>query len=109
AARSVGSTAGATPAGVPVETRSSCTYAAAPASTNEPNRATATWDASNALPNTPAFGDAAFSFPSPTVTHDTTTVTDAFNGGSAQTLGVANVNGTFTKDNGNNLANWASS
>jgi hypothetical protein len=106
---SVSHTSGTIPAGVTVDYAYSCTYSAAPASTNETNRATATWDASNALPDTTASGDANFSFPSPTVTHDTTTVKDAFNGGAAQTLGVANVNGSFTKDNGNNLASWASS
>jgi hypothetical protein len=106
---SVSHTNGTIPSGVTVDYGYSCTYSAAPASTSETNRATATWDASNALPDTSASGDASFSFPSPTVTHDTTTVKDAFNGGAAQTLGVANVNGTFTKDNGNNLANWASS
>jgi hypothetical protein len=106
---SVSHTNGTIPAGVTVDYLYVCTYSAAPASTNETNRATATWAASNNTPNTSKTGDATFSFPSPTVTHDTTTVKDAFNGGAALTLGVANVNGTFTKDAGNNLAGFVSS
>jgi hypothetical protein len=105
----VSHTSGTIPSGVTVDYSYSCTYSAAPASTTETNRATATWDASNALPDTSATGDAQFTFPSPTITHNTTTVKDAFNGGAAQTLGVASVNGTFQKDVGNNLANWANS
>jgi hypothetical protein len=105
----VSHTSGTIPAGVTVDYPYSCSYSAAPASTTETNQATATADPSNALPNDTVTGDAEFTFPDPTVTHDKTTVKDAFNGGAAQTLGEANVNGTFTKDALNNLANWASS
>jgi hypothetical protein len=105
----VSAAGGTIPSGVTVDYQYSCSYSATPAATTETNRATATWDASNALPDASATGDATFTFPSPTVTHNTTTVTDAFNGGAAQTLGLANVNGTFTKDPSNNLASWVSS
>jgi hypothetical protein len=89
-----------------------CTYASAPSPAAGTNTATATWDPTAAsTPDGTASGPAGvdFSTVTPTVTHNTTTVKDTFNGGTALTLGVANVNGTFTKNAGNNLANWTQS
>jgi hypothetical protein len=88
-----------------------CTYASAPSPAAGTNTATATWDKTAAsTPHGSASGSKGvdFSTVTPTVTHDTTTVTDAFNGGGALTLGVANINGTFVKAVGNTLANWTS-
>jgi hypothetical protein len=86
-----------------------CTYSGTPSLASETNRATVTWDASNALPSTSATYDATVTWPtSPTsYTHATTTVTDAFNNQAAQTLGVANVNGTWTTDSGNHLTSFS--
>jgi hypothetical protein len=87
-----------------------CTYASAPSPATVTDTATATWDKTAAsTPDGSASGSAGVDFGTvtPTVTHNTTTVTDAFNGGAALTLGVANINGTFVKAAGNNLANWA--
>lgn len=89
-----------------------CTYASAPSPAAGTNTATATWDKTAAsTPDGSNTGTAGvdFSTVTPTVTHNTTTVKDTFNGGSPLTLGVANINGTFTKDAGNNLANWTQS
>jgi hypothetical protein len=88
-----------------------CTYASAPSPAAVTNTATATWDKTAAsTPHGSASGNAGvdFSTVTPTITHNTTTVTDAFNGGAALTLGVANINGTFVKAAGNTLANWTS-
>lgn len=96
-----------------------CTYSQAPAASSQTNEATITWPeqtlangsdlAGNSGNPLTATADIDWTSVTPNVTHDTTTVKDAFHGGSADTLGVANVDGTFTKDPGNMLTSFASS
>jgi hypothetical protein len=83
----------------------SCTFTSNPGSGTN----TVTWDKDAAsTPNGSASATADFAFGAPTkVTDDCVTVDDTFNGGSTDTFGVACANGTFTKDAGNNLANFA--
>jgi hypothetical protein len=92
-----------------------CTYASAPDPLAGTNTATATWDGTQY--HTPS-GSANFAIDfafddgskgNPTVTNDETTVSDTFNGGSAQALGVAGVAPSWVKDAGNNLTGFAES
>ena len=74
----------------------SCTWASAPTPASGTNTATATWDAAAAhTPKGAASGSAGVSFSTPTTTvNRTVTVTDAFNGGTAATLGTATATDT---------------
>jgi hypothetical protein len=80
--------------------------------TLERNAGTVTWDGT--LFNTPhssatGYADVDWSATTPTLADDTATITDTVDAGTAQTLGVASIDGTFTKDGANNLANFLSS
>jgi hypothetical protein len=94
----------------------SCTYDSVPDPLAGTNTALATWDPSGDLSGTTGSADFPLGFTfddgstdNPAVTHDTTTVTDTFNSGTADTLGVANIDGTFAIDGGNSLADWTDS
>lgn len=90
-----------------------CTYGKAPAATSETNVATISWDAqtlSNSAQlgagSTPATHAVSWSTPTTTV-NAMTTVSDNFNSGGAQALGVAGVDGSWTEDAANHLTGFA--
>lgn len=111
------SVTGGTDQTIPAETTSdfdyTCTYSSKPDPLDGKNTAEATWDPSGDMSGTSgdATFDVDFSFDdgsagNPTVTHDTSTVTDTFNGGSPDTIGVAGIDGSFD-DTGNTLDNFS--
>jgi hypothetical protein len=94
-----------------------CTYSAAPAANAETNTATIEWNAilsdGSQTSGDAAHVDVDFTFNAattgnPTVVNGCVTLTDTFNA-VATTLGLACVNGTWTKDAGNALASFAES
>lgn len=116
---SVDPTSGTIPGASSIDFPYTCTYTQAPAASDQTNEASITWPdqtlangshlAGNSGNPLTATADVDWTAATINVTHDTTTVQDTFNGGSADTLGVANVDGTFTKDAGNTLTGFASS
>jgi hypothetical protein len=87
-----------------------CTFGSNPGSGT--NTATATWDAAKySTPDATAAGPADYTFGAPTTVKDRCfSVSDSFNGGSSLALGVACIDPTsWTKDPGNNLANFGES
>jgi hypothetical protein len=90
----------------------SCSYTSAPSPAAGTNTATATWDktlfntANGSASNDPVPFD--FSTVDPTVTHNTTTVSDTWTAtNTTTTLGVAGVNGSWTTDVNNQLTSFA--
>jgi len=68
-----------------------CTYSAVPSPTSGTNTATATWTAASFFtPHGTKSGTASYAFSPLTSGPTTVTITDAFNGGTATTLGVIN-------------------
>src|SRR5260221_8004199 len=92
-----------------------CSYSSAPSPLSGTNTATAAWDQN--LYQTPdasadfllpfAFDDGAAG--NPTITHDTTTVSDTFNGGAPQTPRVAGIAPPWATDGSNHLTSFAES
>jgi hypothetical protein len=86
----------------------SCSYGSAPSPAAGTNTATATWDPqTNGTTDSSAKGTAGvdFSTVTPTVVNGTSTITDTF-AGTPTTLGVAGVDGSWTKDAGNTLTSF---
>jgi hypothetical protein len=93
-----------------------CVYnSSGPAASSETNVATISWAAQTlsnqaelAAGSTPA--TAAIDWTTPTtIVNASTTVSDNFNSGGAQALGLANIDGSWTTDAGNHLAGFAES